>query len=47
MEDDLEYELRTQLSHANQVERFGWCMCEGTNGEGHIADGCPTVGDQK
>ena len=21
------------LTHATQVERFGWCICEGTNGE--------------
>jgi hypothetical protein len=39
MDDLMEYELRVKLSHKEQVERFGWCMCEG---EGHIADDCPT-----
>ena len=29
------------LTHATQVERFGWCICEGTNGEGQLADDCP------
>ena len=30
-----------ELNHATQVERFGWCICEGTNGEGQLADDCP------
>jgi hypothetical protein len=30
-----------ELTHATQVERFGWCICEGTNGEGQLADDCP------
>ena len=38
MNDTQEYELRTQLTHTEQVDRFGWCMCEG---EGHISKGCP------
>lgn len=46
MSDDLEYEIRTKLSHKMQMERFGWCMCEGTNGEGHMADDCPREGDK-
>ena len=29
------------LTHATQVERFGWCICEGTNGEGQLAEDCP------
>jgi hypothetical protein len=38
MSDDLEYELRINMSHNQQVSQFGWCMCEGT---GHITEGCP------
>jgi len=30
-----------QLTHKTQVEQFGWCICEGTNGEGQMADDCP------
>ena len=30
-----------ELTHATQVERFGWCICEGTNGEGQLAEDCP------
>ena len=37
MNDIQEYELRTELTHAEQVERFGWCMCEG---DGHKSEGC-------
>ena len=36
-----EFETRTDLSHAEQLEKFGWCICEGTNGEGQLADDCP------
>jgi hypothetical protein len=38
MNDIQEYELRTRLTHSEQVERFGWCICEG--GQGHISEGC-------
>jgi formylmethanofuran dehydrogenase subunit E len=34
-----------ELTHATQVERFGWCICEGTNGEGQLADDCPREED--
>ena len=37
MSDTQEYELRTTLTHDQQQERFGWCMCEG---DGHISEGC-------
>jgi len=41
MIDDLkEWEERARLDHAGQVERFGWCVCEGTNGEGQLAHDC-------
>ena len=45
-EDEVgEWEERTGLSHAYQVERWGWCICEGTNGEGHLAEDCPREGE--
>ena len=37
MDDVLEYELRTQLMHTEQMDRFGWCMCEDG---GHKSEGC-------
>lgn len=36
-----EFETRTDLTHAEQLEKFGWCLCEGTNGEGHLSKDCP------
>ena len=36
-----EWDERTSLTHAQQLDRFGWCVCEGTNGEGHMAEDCP------
>lgn len=47
MSDDLEYEIRAKLGHKVQIEGFGWCICEGTDGEGQMANDCPTVGDKK
>jgi hypothetical protein len=35
-----EYYERVKLTHAEQVNQFGWCMCD--DGKGHIAEGCPT-----
>ena len=35
-----EYYQRVKMTHAEQVESFGWCICEG--GQGHISEGCPT-----
>jgi hypothetical protein len=40
-EDSISWEELSQLTHATQVERFGWCICEDTDGEGHLADDCP------
>ena len=37
MNDIEEYELRTQLTHDQQISEFGWCMCEDG---GHISEGC-------
>ena len=41
MNDVMEWSERVELTHATQVERFGWCICEGTEGQGHLADDCP------
>lgn len=35
------WDNRTELTHAEQLENFGWCVCEGTNGEGQMAEDCP------
>jgi len=34
-----EYYQRVKMTHAQQLESFGWCICEG--GQGHISEGCP------
>lgn len=47
MSDDLEYEIRTKLNHKTQVERFGWCICEDTEGQGQLAADCPVEGEGK
>ena len=39
--DSHEWEERVGLTHAEQKEKFGWCICEGTNGEGQLAEDCP------
>ena len=41
MDDDILFEELIELSHAQRVEKMGWCICEGTNGEGQLADDCP------
>jgi hypothetical protein len=38
MTDDQEYLTRIELTHTEQVERFGWCMCDS---DGHVSEGCP------
>jgi hypothetical protein len=40
-EEAISWSELAELTHATQVERFGWCICEGTNGEGQLADDCP------
>jgi hypothetical protein len=34
-----EYYQRVNMTHAKQLENFGWCICE--DNEGHISEGCP------
>lgn len=38
LDDEQEYLLRVNLTHAEQMEQFGWCMCDGG---GHMSEGCP------
>ena len=40
-DDSISWGELAQLTHATQVERFGWCICEGTDGEGQLAEDCP------
>ena len=45
-EDEVsEWETRVNLTHAQQLDRYGWCVCEGTNGEGQLAEDCPREGE--
>jgi hypothetical protein len=46
-EMSISWEELAQLTHKTQVEQFGWCICEGTDGEGQLADDCPTEGASK
>lgn len=40
-DDSISWGELAELTHATQVERFGWCICEDTEGEGHLHDDCP------
>jgi hypothetical protein len=40
-EDAISWGELAELTHATQVERFGWCICEDTDGEGQLHDDCP------
>ena len=40
-EDVNDWNQRVGLPHATQLERFGWCICDGTDGEGQVSDDCP------
>lgn len=38
--DDISWEELANLTHATQVERFGWCICEDPE-QGQLAEDCP------
>jgi hypothetical protein len=40
-QDSISWGELAELTHATQVERFGWCICEDTDGEGQLHDDCP------
>lgn len=44
MSESISWGELAELTHATQVERFGWCICEGTDGQGQLADDCPKGG---
>jgi hypothetical protein len=35
------------LTHATQVERFGWCNCEDNEGQENPYDDCPKIGAEE
>lgn len=35
-----------ELTHAAQVERFGWCICEDPE-QGQLAEDCPREGESE
>jgi hypothetical protein len=39
-EDSISWEELANLTHATQVERFGWCICEDPE-QGQLAEDCP------
>ena len=48
MEDDsISWGELAELTHATQVERFGWCICEDTDNQGQLHDDCPVEGEGK
>lgn len=36
-----------QLTHATQVEKFGWCSCEDNEKQENPYADCPTEGESK
>lgn len=40
MIDSISWSELAELTHATQVERFGWCICEDPE-QGQLADDCP------
>ncbi len=39
-EDSISWAELAELTHATQVERFGWCICEDPE-QGQLAEDCP------
>lgn len=39
-EDSISWGELAELTHATQVERFGWCICEDPE-QGQLAEDCP------
>ena len=46
-DDAISWGELAELTHATQVEKFGWCICEDTDGEGQLADDCPKATPEK
>jgi hypothetical protein len=39
-DDSISWGELAELTHATQVQRFGWCMCEDPD-QGQLAEDCP------
>ena len=39
-DDSISWSELAKLTHATQVERFGWCICEDPE-QGQLAEDCP------
>lgn len=39
-DDSISWGELAELTHATQVQRFGWCMCEDPS-QGQLAEDCP------
>ena len=40
-DQDMSWEEISLLTHATQVERFNWCLCEDNEGNENPYDDCP------
>ena len=40
--DEISWEELVELSHAERVLRFGWCICE-DYGQGQLSEDCPEL----
>jgi hypothetical protein len=40
--DEISWEELIELSHAERVLRFGWCICE-DYGQGQLSEDCPEL----
>jgi hypothetical protein len=47
MNEQLSWSELAQLTHATQVEKFNWCMCEDNDGQENPYPDCPKEGDNE
>lgn len=40
-QDSMSWSELAELTHATQVERFNWCMCEDNEGQENPYNDCP------
>jgi len=43
--DSISWSELAELTHATQVERFNWCMCEDNEGQENPYADCPKEGE--
>ena len=46
-QDSMSWSELAQLTHATQVERFNWCMCEDNEGQENPYNDCPKEAEMK